>query len=79
MADSLARRAYLGEIAALRRNVARACDDVDRHVATIRAWADNPNSGQLPQPRNLGADVAVLVEHAAALKALLDANYLVED
>ncbi len=78
MADDLARRAYHNEITHLRANITRALNDVDRHTTTIRQWiAGAP--GSLPQTRNLGTDVAALSEYVAALKALLDVDYLVED
>lgn len=77
MANELAARAYRTEVAGLRRDVARAVDAVRHHLDDARAWLDHPDGPGL-QALNLGATVAELVGKAAALKALLDAAYLVD-
>ncbi len=79
MADHLAARAYRSEVAHLRANTERALGAVDRHLAEMRAWlADPKGGGGMFQPQNLGADVADLIQQAAAMKALVDADYLVD-
>ncbi len=77
MADHLATRAYRSEVAHLRSNVERALNAVDRHLADVRAWVANPK-GPGVQAQNLGADVADLIQQAAALKALVNVEFLVD-
>lgn len=77
MADDLAVRVYRSEVAALRTKATREVNDARRHLDIIQGWLDSPD-GLLPQTRNLGTTIATLTEQVAALKALLDASYLVD-
>ncbi len=77
MADPLAARAYRSEVAHLWANTERALNAADRHLTDVRGWLANPK-GPGVQAQHLGSDVADLIQQAAALKALIDADYLVD-
>lgn len=76
MPDDLALRAYRREVENLRNNALRSSADVRHQLGLIDEWLTGGSPTGL---RNLGADVAALVEAAAALKALQDAAYLTEE